>query len=254
MDHDLIEQAARQLAAANHTFCLTGAGVSAESGVPTFRDARTGLWARFDPAQLASQEGFATDPGRVWRWYMDRLAMAEAAIPNPGHRALARLEQLLPTFVLFTQNVDELHERAGSQRVYHLHGCLARFRCNDCGRLHELQPQERKAPLPPRCSWCGGWIRPDVVWFGENLPPAVLDAAWQALERCDVMLVVGTSGEVYPAALFPQVAREAGARVIEINTQATAITPVAHVSLRGTSGQLLPRLWERVVSLREGRG
>lgn len=241
-----LEAAASFLFAARHIACLTGAGVSAESGVPTFRDARTGLWARYDPQRLASPQGFAENPGLVWRWYMERLAKAQAALPNPGHRVLAEMEKRWPGFVLITQNVDDLHERAGSRHVSHLHGRMNRFHCHRCLREHSLQPEEPSAPQPPRCATCGGSVRPSVVWFGEALPAHTLDTAVQAVSGCDLLLVVGTSGLVYPAAQLPDIAKRAGARVIEINPQPGPLSSLADVCLRGPSGVLLPALWQQL--------
>lgn len=238
----LIDKANTILSASIAVACLTGAGVSAESGVPTFRDAQTGLWARFEPERLASPAGFADDPGLVWRWYMARLAGVEKALPNPGHFALAELARRSPDFVLITQNVDDLHERAGSPDVIHLHGNIARFHCNRCGREHSLQAEERGAPQPPRCAACGGYVRPSVVWFGENLPEDALTEAVDAMEACDLLLVVGTSGLVYPASQLPQIAKRAGARVIEINPQSGPLSPLADICLRGPSGVILPQL------------
>lgn len=229
---------------------LTGAGVSAESGVATFRDAQTGLWSKFDPEQLASQAGFAADPGLVWRWYMARLATVESAVCNPGHLALTRLEQMVPQFTLVTQNVDNLHERAGSQNVLHLHGEISRCRCNVCRRPYALRAMDRTADEPPRCPQCGGLVRPDVVWFGEGLPAHVMDAAWRAAEDCEVCLVVGTSGVVYPAAQLPVVAKQMGAVVIEVNPETTFITAMATVAIAGPSGQVLPRLVQAVEEAR----
>lgn len=235
--------AAREiLSSARRVVCLTGAGASAESGVPTFRDARTGLWARYDPQVLASPQGFAQDPGLVWRWYMERLNRGEAAQPNPGHLALAEMQERWPGFTLITQNVDDLHERAGSRDVLHLHGRIDRFHCQRCGREHPLQPEEREKAQPPRCAFCEGWVRPSVVWFGESLPGDALFAAINAVETCDVLLVVGTSGLVYPAAQLPINAKRAGARVIEINPEPGPFSHLADVTLRGKSGELLPRL------------
>ncbi|MBI3960838.1 MAG: NAD-dependent deacylase [Chloroflexi bacterium] len=222
--------------------CLTGAGVSAESGVPTFRDAQTGLWARYDPQRLASPQGFAADPGLVWRWYMARLAGVEKATPNPGHLALAEMERHWPGFALITQNVDDLHERAGNTNIIHLHGSIARFHCQRCGTLHNLQAAERTAPQPPRCATCGGNVRPSVVWFGETLPQSSLTAAVNAVSACDALLVVGTSGLVYPAAELPLIAKRAGSRVIEINPEPGPLSALADVTLRGRSGALLPQL------------
>ncbi|RIK38453.1 MAG: NAD-dependent protein deacylase [Chloroflexi bacterium] len=246
-----IQRAAQLLRQADFVVCLTGAGVSAESGVATFRDAQTGLWSHFDPRQLASQEGFAEDPGLVWRWYMERLETVGQVQPNPGHMALAQIERLVPRFVLFTQNIDDLHERAGSQNVRHLHGTITRFRCNDCGMEHLLQPVERSQDTPPACRWCGGLVRPDVVWFGELLPQDVLAEARRSAETCDVLLVVGTSGVVYPAAELPLVAQSAGAQVIDVNPEAGAIAEIADLFLQGAGGEILPRL---VAAMKENNG
>jgi len=223
--------------------CLTGAGVSAESGVPTFRDAQTGLWARYDPQRLASPQGFAEDPGLVWRWYMARLAGVEKASPNPGHRAVAAMAQGLPHFALITQNVDDLHERAGSTNVIHLHGSIARFHCNRCSAFHKLGAEDRTASQPPRCTACGGNVRPSVVWFGENLPEDALAAAVDAVANCNLLLVVGTSGLVYPAAELPAIAKRAGSRVIEINPEPGPLSSLADICLRGPSGEILPQLF-----------
>lgn len=246
-----ITQAVHLLQAAQHVVCLTGAGVSAESGVATFRDAQSGLWSKFDPRQLASQAGFAEDPGLVWRWYMARLATVTEVQPNPGHEALAQIEALVPRFSLFTQNVDDLHERAGSRQVDHLHGRIDQFRCNRCGAAHELQPAEREQPLPPTCHRCGGPVRPSVVWFGEMLPADVIDRAWQAVAKCDLMLVVGTSGLVYPAAELPFAAKRHGAKLIEVNPDPGPVAAIADGVLPGASGQLLPQVVARLKEARE---
>ncbi len=238
----LILQAAQALARAQRVVCLTGAGVSAESGVATFRNAQTGLWSQFDAQQLASQAGFAADPGLVWRWYMDRLQTLEQTRPNPGHWAMAQLEQRIPTFTLVTQNVDDLHERAGSRSVLHIHGRITHMRCNICEFVHSLQEAERTQTMPPLCWQCGGYIRPDVVWFGEALPARITDLAWRATERCDVMLVVGTSGVVYPVAQLPLLAQQRGATVIDVNPDCTPISELADLFLQGTSGEILPQL------------
>ncbi len=229
---------------AQHTrvACLTGAGVSAESGVATFRDAQSGLWSKFDPAQLASQAGFAADGSLVWRWYMDRLNAVERAQPNAGHLALAQLAGLVDNFTVITQNVDDLHERAGQPKVLHLHGRLNRFRCNLCNDEHELTQAERNHREPPRCQLCGDRVRPAVVWFGEALPGRIWDAAWLAAERCQLMLVVGTSAAVYPAAQLPLVAQQKGAIVVDINPECTPISAAADFFLQGSSGEILPQL------------
>ncbi len=244
-----LEAAARLLRQAKRIVCLTGAGVSSESGVATFRDTDDGLWSRFDPQKLASQEGFAANPGMVWQWYMHRLMAVESAQPNEGHRALAGLEHSTTAFTVVTQNVDNLHERGGSQRVLHLHGRITRFRCNVCSFEHELMPAERRATRPPRCLSCGGAVRPDVVWFGEPLPARILEKAWHESERCDAFLVVGTSGVVYPAAHLPIVAQQRGACLIDINPVATHISERADVCLPARSGVILPLLLQLMAEL-----
>ena len=243
-----IAQAAAVLAGASRIAVLTGAGVSAESGVATFRDAQTGLWSHFDAHQLASQAGFSADPGLVWGWYMHRLAMVEAAQPNPGHRALAALADHVQSLTLITQNVDDLHERAGSQRVLHLHGHIGRFHCNECGAAYYLGDEDRHASLPPVCRLCNGYVRPGVVWFGEMLPDRILDEAWQAAERCEVFLVVGTSGVVYPAAQLPVVAQRHGAQVIDVNTEPSLLSEFADIVLLGPSGETLPAVLAAIQS------
>ncbi|HAJ38169.1 MAG TPA: NAD-dependent protein deacylase [Chloroflexi bacterium] len=245
MDAELtrsLATAADLLARAQAVAVLTGAGVSAESGISTFRDAQTGLWSHFDPQQLASQSGFAANPGLVWRWYMHRLAAVEAATPNPGHLALAALERQTPHFTLITQNVDDLHERAGSTRTLHLHGHIARFFCNTCQAPYTLHPDDRTAPMPPECKFCTGYIRPGVVWFGELLPEREMWAAWQAADTCDLFLVIGTSGVVYPASQLPVRARRHGAPIIEVNPEPSELSVMADICLRGPSGVVLPQL------------
>jgi NAD-dependent deacetylase len=251
INRERLARATELLAAAQNVFCLTGAGVSAESGIQTFRDAQTGLWSKLDPAQLASQAGFRSNPGLVWQWYMARLAQVESAVPNPGHVALAQLAALFPVFGLVTQNVDDLHERAGSSVVWHLHGSIARFACNACDAEHILLPDERSSPQPPLCLACGGLVRPGVVWFGESLPPAVLAEAEALAEQCDVVLVVGTSGIVYPAAMLPAIARRHGAGVIEVNPEQTPLTGLADHFLQGNSGTVLPALVELLLDRRD---
>lgn len=218
---------------------LTGSGISAESGVPTFRDAQTGLWARYDPQQLATPEAFARDPELVWRWYAWRRGLVAGAIPNAGHEALARLERSVPAFSLLTQNVDGLHGEAGSESVVELHGNIRRSRCP----LENVavEPDETDH-LPPLCPNCGSPVRPDVVWFGEALPAEALRAASEAARSCDLFLSVGTSGLVCPAASLPYEALESGATVVEVNPERTPLSPDAHYSLRGRAGEVLPGL------------
>jgi NAD-dependent deacetylase len=219
---------------------LTGAGISAESGVPTFRDAQTGLWARFRPEDLATPEAFRRDPKLVWEWYAWRRETVTRVEPNAGHRALVRLAALVPRFTLVTQNVDGLHQRAGSRDVIELHGNILRNKC-----FAEDVVVERWADdgaVPPRCPRCGAPLRPDVVWFGESLPAAALAAAEQAAAESSVFLSIGTSALVYPAAQLPRSALEAGRTVVEINRDPTPLTPSATFSLRGRSGEILPAL------------
>jgi NAD-dependent deacetylase len=233
--------AAARLKAAESVLVLTGAGVSAESGVPTFRGPE-GLWRQFRPEQLATPEAFERDPKLVWEWYAWRRELVAPLPPNAGHRALAELEERYGDWLLATQNVDGLHQRAGSRRLVELHGSLWRVRCTGCG----VQGEDRRVPLPelpPRCG-CGALLRPDIVWFGETLPEAALEASSAAAQSAQAMLVVGTSALVYPAAALPRLARGAGAFVIEVNPEATGLSPHVDVSLRGTAAELLPALLE----------
>ena len=233
---------------ARHIVVFTGAGVSAESGIATFRDALTGLWQRFDAEDLATPEAFVRDPERVWGWYEWRRMQVLQAQPNPAHRAIAELARHVPKLTVVTQNVDDLHERAGSAGVLHLHGSLQAVRCFDCGRAHSLgsdipqEPDGGRRLHPPACRHCGGLIRPGVVWFGESLPPDVLDAAFTAAQSCDLLIAIGTSGLVQPAARIPSLARQVGASVLQINPTPTALDDDCDWSLRGAAGRVLPRL------------
>lgn len=233
-----------RLAGARRVAALTGAGVSAESGVPTFRDAQSGLWARYRPEELATAAAFESDPATVWSWYEWRRDLVAAARPNAGHLALARLESLVPEFTLITQNVDGLHARAGSRRVIEFHGNLFTNRCfAGCGEVTDVP---RPCPEPPRCRGCGGWLRPGVVWFGEPIPQPALLAAQAAALECEVFLAVGTSAQVYPAAGLASLAQRAGALVVEINPAPTGLDGAAAVTLPGASGVVLPALVEAV--------
>jgi NAD-dependent deacetylase len=232
-------QAAAALRKARRVLALTGAGVSAESGVPTFRGPE-GLWRQFRPEDLATPQAFARDPGLVWEWYGWRREKIAGCAPNAAHHALAALDRRAPGFLLATQNVDGLHARAGSARMLELHGNLWRLRCTGCGEVRE----DRRVPLPelpPRCA-CRALLRPDVVWFGEGLPAEALERSFTAAREAEVALVVGTSSLVHPAAALPQVARAAGAFVIEVNPEPTPLTPLAAVSLRGRAAEILPAL------------
>ena len=227
------------LRGASSVTVLTGSGISAESGVPTFRDAQTGLWARYDPQELATPEAFARDPELVWRWYAWRRDLVRGAEPNAGHRALADLERRVPLFSLVTQNVDGLHREAGSANVVELHGNIRRSRCP--AENVAVEPDDTDH-LPPLCPNCGSPLRPDVVLFGEALPVAGLEAASGAARSCDLLLSVGTSGLVYPAASLPYEALEGGALVVEVNPEPTPLSASAGFSLRRRAGEVLPEL------------
>jgi NAD-dependent deacetylase len=223
---------------------LTGAGMSAESGIATFRDALTGLWARFDPAELASEEGFRAHPQRVWDWYAERRVGMGAALPNAGHLALAEFDRRHPgVLALVTQNVDDLHQRAGVERTIRLHGDILADRWLDpCPRAMACETDWAGPGRPPRCAECGNLVRPGVVWFGEMLPVPALEAAERAAQGCRVMLVVGTSGAVWPAAGLVGQARRRGAAVVVLNPHPSEIDDEAGHLLRGTAATLLPRL------------
>jgi NAD-dependent deacetylase len=234
-------QALRQ---AKRVAALTGAGISAESGVPTFRDAQTGLWARYSPEELASPQAFQRNPRLIWEWYTWRRELVNQAAPNAGHLALVRLEQQFPRFTLITQNVDNLHQRAGSKSVIELHGNINRTICSSEKVVIETWPETVESP--PRCPNCGSLLRPDVVWFGETLPPEALAQAFEAAEWSDVFLSIGTSALVQPAASLPLAALKEGAIVVEINPNATPLTPHTTYFLQGPAGQLLPALLNRL--------
>jgi NAD-dependent deacetylase len=233
-----------RIAGAARLCVLTGAGMSAESGIPTFRDAQTGLWARFDPMQLASEEGFRADPALVWDWYAQRREGVRGAQPNAGHQALAAFARRRPgVLTVVTQNVDDLHQRAGLDGVVRLHGDILQDRWLAPSRHAPACDLAQAEPgRPPRCPVCGNLVRPGVVWFGENLPEDALRAAEIAARACDVLLVVGTSGAVWPAAGLAAVARRGGAHVAILNPSTTEIDDDAHERLAGTAAGLLPRL------------
>ena len=229
---------------ANRVAVLTGAGVSAESGIPTFRDAQTGLWAQFRAEDLATPEAFRRNPRLVWDWYAMRREGVVQAAPNAGHLALVELERQVTsgdgTFALITQNVDGLHAAAGSRTVIELHGNIRRVKCFDCGRI--AQRWEPTNDRPPRCADCGGLLRPDVVWFGERLPADALDAAWAAAGACDMFLSIGTSGLVEPAASLPRAALRHGATVLTINLDVETRAAPPRFDIHGKAGMVLPAL------------
>jgi NAD-dependent deacetylase len=225
---------------ARHVCVLTGAGISAESGVPTFRDAQQGLWARLDPEQLATPEAFEENPELLWQWYRWRRELVAAAKPNPGHLALARLAELVRRFTLVTQNVDGLHQRAGSDAVIEFHGNLFDDRCHAEGCVIE-HDQDAAVPVCPRC---GANLRPGVVWFGEAIPEDALNISFAAAADCDVFLSVGTSSLVYPAAGLADIARNSHAVVVEINPNPTMHAETYDFAIAGNAGVALPELVE----------
>ncbi|MEU8264365.1 NAD-dependent deacylase [Micromonospora sp. NPDC048999] len=250
MEQLVTGEAAALLGRARRVVIFTGAGMSAESGVPTFRDALTGLWQQYDAQALATPEAFRDDPALVWGWYEWRRSTVGRARPNPGHLAVAAIEARVPDSVLITQNVDDLHERAGSAAPVHLHGSLFAPRCSACAHPAPMPDRVAEEPAggrritPPGCTRCSALIRPGVVWFGEALPEAALSSAVEAASACDLLLTVGTSGLVYPAAEVPQVAARCGAAVIQVNPQETPLDRVAEVNLRGPAARVLPALVE----------
>lgn len=247
MSESLIQQAADVLKAASQIAVLTGAGVSKESGVPTFRDAQTGLWAKYDPQELATPTAFLTNPKLVWDWYTMRREMIAAVSPNAGHVALAQLQQAKPSTRMITQNVDDLHEQAGNTGVIHLHGSIAQNRCFDNCQgdptLIDVETLEWDREFgPPSCPHCGRHVRPNVIWFGELLSHHAIETAMEASQDCDVMLIVGTSGMVSPASRLPSLAKAGEAVIIEINPENTPLTRLADLKLDGPSGEILPQV------------
>ncbi|AFK22738.1 NAD-dependent protein deacetylase [Pyrococcus sp. ST04] len=245
----MIAEVAGVLASSKSAIAFTGAGISAESGVPTFRG-RDGLWKRYRPEELATPEAFRTNPKLVWEFYKWRIKKILEAKPNPAHYSLVELEKMGILKAVITQNVDDLHREAGTKNLLELHGNIFRVRCTSCnykeylkesGRIEEVLQEDI-----PRCPKCGAYLRPDVVWFGEPLPEEVLSKAFKLAETADVVIVVGTSGVVYPAAYIPYIVKENNGTVIEINVQESGITPIADFFLRGKAGVILPKLVDEV--------
>lgn len=238
--HPIPARLIETLGSAWYVVVLTGSGVSAESGVPTFREAQTGLWAKYDPMELATPQAFQRNPQLVWEWYEWRRELVTQAKPNPGHLALAELEQRMPQFTLITQNVDGLHQRAGNRNVIELHGNINRTKCFAEGDI--IDSWTSTTDLPPRCPRCGSPLRPDVVWFGETLPPQALDAALEAARQCDLFFSIGTSSLVQPAASLPLIALQNNIPTVEINPSPTPITTQVTYALPGPAGEILPAL------------
>jgi NAD-dependent deacetylase len=250
VEHELPEalmQAAQSMIAAEKVIVLTGAGVSKESGIPTFRDALTGLWANYSPEKLATVEGFLSDPPLVWQWYDSRREMIRNVKPNAGHHALVDLEKHVPDLVVITQNIDGLHRAAGSTTVIELHGNIGRIKCFE--NEHETDDLTSGLKEPPFCH-CGSMMRPAVVWFGEALPHKELSQAFLLAEEADLIMVVGTSGLVHPAASIPFLAKRHGATVIEVNPERTPITDIAEIRLTGASAKILPELVAKLEALK----
>jgi NAD-dependent deacetylase len=245
----------KNLRTAQKVVVFTGAGVSAESGIATYRGAPVGLWGGDDQANLATLRGFIRDPERVWGWYEWRRMQILQAQPNLAHFTIAKLAGYYPAFSLITQNVDDLHERAGSTSVIHLHGSMHSPHCLACRRPHALPPEIPEEPdggrrlVPPRCRRCGGLIRPGVIWFGENLPLDEWRAAQEAAQTCDLFLSIGTSSQVQPAAMLPFIAARRRACIVQINPEPTALSWVAQYNLVGKAGEILPALSSEVFGL-----
>ncbi len=242
----------RRIGTAGAFVAFTGAGVSAESGVPTFRGT-DGIWAKLKPEELANMGAFMKNPSMVWEWYAHRKKIMSGIRPNAGHAALVRMEDAAPSFALITQNIDNLHRRAGSRNVFELHGNIERNYCMDCGKAYGSDYEAGPGGVP-RCGACGGLVRPDVVWFGEMLPEDEWNASVRAAEGADLFMSIGTSAVVYPAASLPLVAKRSGAYLLEINPEPTPLTPQADAFLQGPSGVYLPLIAEALESVRRPAG
>lgn len=235
----MIEKAIEILNSSRSLFILTGAGISAESGIPTFRGT-DGLWKNYSATDLATPEAFEKNPELVWEWYHWRQGIILKAEPNPAHFAVAELEKKFNNFLLLTQNVDNLHRRAGSKKVLELHGNIFRARCLSCGRIvhHQIEPGKEIINLP-KCD-CEGLLRPDIVWFGEQIPQDIWQASLEFLSAADTSIICGTSGIVWPAAAIPEMAKKNRAKIIEINLEPTPISSIVDVSILGKAGEILP--------------
>lgn len=239
------ESLLRRIRNAKSASVLTGAGVSAESGIPTFRGA-SGIWEKYDFRKLATPQGFRDDPGLVWEWYQLRQIEIQKAKPNAAHLTIAEMEGYFPRFCVLTQNIDGMHARAGSKRIVELHGNIWRMRCERDGLV--IQSGRPVVDIPPMCQ-CGSLLRPDVVWFGEQLSSQVVEEASRVANQSEVMFVVGTSAVVYPAAALPAITKNSGGIVVEVNLEPTDITAYADASLFGPAGEMLPALWNSILSI-----
>ena len=243
VDLAIPEEILSRIRKAKRVSVLTGAGISAESGIPTFRGAG-GVWEKYDFQKLATPEGFKEDPVLVWEWYQLRQREIKKARPNPAHATIAEMERHFESFTVLTQNIDGMHRRAGNRNIVELHGNIWRARCTRDGTVIELDsPVE---DIPPLCQ-CGSMLRPDVVWFGEQLSSESLEAASEAASRSEAMFVVGTSAVVYPAAALPVLTKNAGGLVVVINIEETSLSAYADVSILGRAGELMPVLWKKIV-------
>lgn len=240
MESKYIAEVRALLAQDPSTVVLTGAGISQESGVPTFRDAQNGLWTDFDPEELATPQGFQRNPKKVWEWYDFRRQMMKQIAPNPGHWALAQMEKELKDFHLLTQNIDNLHFQAGNRNVIELHGNIHRVKC--FAQEHPVDQWDSHGPIPPTCPRCGSFLRPDVVWFGEMLDTEGLEQAFHLSSQCKLFFSIGTSALVEPAASLPYLASQSGSVLVEINREPTPLTALADIFIRGPAGEILPQL------------
>jgi NAD-dependent deacetylase len=242
------EEFLEKLKEAESILFFTGAGISAESGVPTFRG-KDGIWNKLKPEELANFDAFLRNPDLVWEWYQHRKKIVNETIPNPGHKAISEFENYYDEVVVSTQNVDNLHNRAGSSNVYELHGNIVRNYCVDCKTYYD-ESELGDSEGVPKCKHCGGLIRPDVVWFGEFLPQDHFRSSERAAEQCDICFVVGTSAVVYPAAYIPVTARSSGAYIVEVNIESTEMSRYSDYSLFGKAGEVLPKVLEQVKNLK----
>jgi NAD-dependent deacetylase len=245
MDIEFSDNFIEALKTAKSVVVSTGAGVSAESGVPTFRG-EEGLWKKFRAEELATFEAFEANPELVWEWYQFRRDIIGKIRPNPGHYAIAEMPGLFDEFHLITQNIDNLHRVAGSEDFVELHGNINRNRCVDC---EDMNYNKEFEDFPPKCK-CGGRLRPDVVWFGEMLPPGAIEKAFKVSRACDLLFTVGTSGIVQPAASLPPTARQHGAFVVEVNIEATELTFICDEHIRAKSGEAFPAIVKKIKELK----